>query len=81
MTEDTGNVTVRMPVKTQKKLEQIAADFERSRNWLISEAIENYLDVYQWQEQRIRQRLKTADKGGKFYSRSKVSDMVESFKS
>ncbi|GJL50812.1 CopG family ribbon-helix-helix protein [Candidatus Nitrospira salsa] len=80
MAEDTGNVTVRMPVKTQKKLERIAADFERSRNWLINEAIENYLDVHQWQEQRIRQRLKRADKGGKFYTRSEVSDLIESFK-
>ena len=80
MPEDTGNVTVRMPVKTQKKLEHIAAGFERSRNWLINEAIANYLDVYEWQEQRIRQRLKRADKGGKFYTRSEVSDLIETFK-
>ncbi len=81
MAQDTGNVTVRMPVKTQKKLEQIAADFERSRNWLINEAIETYLDVYEWQEKRIRERLKTAEKGGKFYTSSQVSDVIESFKS
>lgn len=80
MPQETGNVTVRMPVKTQKKLEHIAASFERSRNWLINEAIDNYLDVYAWQEQRIRQRLKTADKGGTFYTSRQVNDVVESFK-
>ncbi|MGB0909646.1 MAG: CopG family ribbon-helix-helix protein [Nitrospirales bacterium] len=80
MSQETGNVTVRMPVKTQKKLEQIASGFERSRNWLINEAIENYLDVHTWQEERIRQRLKKADKDGKFHTRSQVSDLVESFK-
>jgi predicted transcriptional regulator len=48
MGQDTGNVTVRMPVKTQKKLEQIAAGVDRSRNWLINQAIENYLEVYDW---------------------------------
>ena len=79
MPEDTGNVTVRMPVKTQKKLEHIAAGFERSRNWLINEVIENYLDVYEWQGQRIRQRLKRADKGGKFYTRSQIGELIETF--
>jgi predicted transcriptional regulator len=80
MAQDTGNVTVRMPVKTQKKLEQIAAGFERSRNWLINEAIENYLDVYEWQEKRIRERLKIAEKGGTFSTSREVNDVIESFK-
>lgn len=80
MDQDTGNVTVRMPVKTQKKLEQIAAGVDRSRNWLINQAIENYLEVYDWQEKRIRERLKKAEKGGKFYSSKQVSDVIDSFK-
>ena len=80
MSQDTGNVTVRMPLKTQRKLDQIAAEFDRSRNWLINEAIEQYLDVYDWQEKRIRERLKIAEKGGNFYKKSQVNDVVESFK-
>jgi len=80
MDQDTGNVTVRMPVKTQKKLEQIAAGVDRSRNWLINQAIENYLEVYDWQEKRIRERLKKAEKGGKFHSSRQVSDVIDSFK-
>ena len=80
MGQDTGNVTVRMPVKTQKKLDQIAVGLERSRNWLINQAIENYLEVYDWQERRIRERLKKAGKGGKFYTSAQVNDVIESFK-
>ena len=80
MDKDTGNVTVRIPVKTQKKLEQIAAGVDRSRNWLINQAIENYLEVYDWQEKRIRERLKKAEEG-KFYSSGQVSDVIDSFKS
>ena len=80
MPQDTGNVTVRMSVKTQKKLDQIAAEVDRSRNWLINEAIAQYLDVYDWQEKRIRERLKKAEKGGKFYTRSQVNKVIESFK-
>ena len=80
MGQDTGNVTVRMPVKTQKKLDQIAVGVERSRNWLINQAIENYLEVYDWQERRIHERLKKAGKGGKFYTSAQVNDVIESFK-
>ena len=81
MSQETGNVTVRMPVKNQKKLDQIAAGIERSRNWVINEAVEQYLDIYDWQEKRIRERLKKAEKRGKFYSKSQVNEIVESFKS
>ncbi len=80
MSKETGNITVRMPLKTQKKLEKIASEVERSRNWLINEAIDQYLDVYNWQEQRIRERLKKAEKDGKFRSTRQVSDVIESFK-
>jgi predicted transcriptional regulator len=47
---------------------------------LINQAIENYLEVYDWQEKRIRERLKKAEKGGKFRSSRQVSDVIDSFK-
>lgn len=80
MSQDMGNVTVRLSRETQKKLDQIASSFDRSRNWLITEAVDNYLEVYEWQEQRIKERLKKADKGGKFLDSGKVDKIVESFK-
>ena len=81
MTETSGNVTVRLDGETRKKLDHIAADLDRSRNWLINEAIENYLDVYEWQEKQIRERLKKAEKKGKFRTAKQVSKVVDSFKS
>ncbi|MDH5458513.1 MAG: ribbon-helix-helix domain-containing protein [Nitrospinota bacterium] len=80
MTESSGNVTVRLDGETRKKLDHIAADLDRSRNWLINEAIENYLDVYEWQEKQIRERLKKAEKKGKFRTAKQVSKIVDSFK-
>jgi len=80
MSQNTGNVTVRMSVETQKKLDRIAAGIDRSRNWLINEALEHYLEVYDWQEKRISERLKKAERGGKFYSTAEVNKVVESFK-
>ena len=80
MAQNSGNVTVRVSSDTQKKLDHIAASFDRSRNWLINEAIENYLEIYEWQEQRIEERLKKAEKGGKFLNSEQVDKIVESFK-
>lgn len=80
MTQNTENLTVRMSSENQKKLDHIAATLERSRNWLINEAIENYLDIYTWQENKIRERLQAAQKKGKFHTAKEVTDTVESFK-
>ncbi len=80
MPQNTGNVTVRMPLETQKKLDHIATGLDRSRNWLINDAIEHYLDVYEWQEKRIRERLKKSESGGKFLTGDQVDKIVESFK-
>jgi len=80
MTQSSGNVTVRLDGETRKKLDDIAADLDRSRNWLINEAIENYLDVYEWQKQKIQERLKKSEKDGKFRTAKQVSKVVDSFK-
>ena len=80
MTESSGNVTVRLDGETRKKLDHIATDLDRSRNWLINEAIENYLEVYEWQEKKIRERLNKAEKKGKFRTAKQVSKVVDSFK-
>lgn len=80
MAQSSGNVTVRISSDIQKKLDQIAAGFDRSRNWLINEAIENYLNIYEWQEKRIEERIKKAEKGEKFLSGDQVDKIVESFK-
>ena len=79
MTENKGNVTVRLTGETRDKLDHIAADLDRSRNWLITEAIDNYLEVYDWQEQKIRERLKKAEKKGKFRTAKQVAKVVDSF--
>lgn len=80
MAQSLGNVTVRVSSDTQKKLDHIASSFDRSRNWLINEAIENYLEIYDWQEKRIEERLKKAEKGGKFLKGDQVDKVIESFK-
>lgn len=80
MQENSEVVSVRMPAQTRKKLASIAKGMDRSQNWLVNEAIENYLSVYDWQKEEIRKAVAEADRGGKFYSASEVARMIETFK-
>jgi predicted transcriptional regulator len=77
MPQPTENVTVRMRPEVQHKLDKIAANLDRSRNWLINQAIEQYLDLYDWQTVRIRERLKQAERGGTFVPHDDVMQHIE----
>lgn len=77
MPQTSENVTVRMPPETQKKLGKIAASMDRSRNWLINQAVEHYLELYDWQAEHIRQRLNAAENGGKFIAHDEVMRRIE----
>lgn len=77
MPQTTENVTVRMQPDTHKKLDKIAASLDRSRNWLINQAVEQYLELYDWQTEQIRERLDTAEKGGKFISHDEAMSRIE----
>ena len=64
MARNTENLSVRIPLEMREELDRLAASMERSRNWLIAEAIEQYLEVQRWQVELIQQRLEEAE-GGK----------------
>ena len=55
--------SVRIPPELRQELDQLATLIERSRNWLIAEAIEQYLEVQRWQLDVIRKRLAEAEAG------------------
>jgi predicted transcriptional regulator len=77
MPQTTENVTVRMQPETQKKLGKIAASLDRSRNWLINQAVEQYLELYDWQTEQIRHRLHEAENGGKFIAHDDAMRRIE----
>ena len=47
----------RVPQELVKELDKIAINLGRSRNWVLNEALKQYLDVQQWQTELIEQRL------------------------
>ncbi len=55
--------TIRADSKKVKKLDQLANKLDRSRNYLVNQAIEQYLDLNAWQIQQIKNGIKAADEG------------------
>ncbi|MBL8151809.1 MAG: ribbon-helix-helix protein, CopG family [Blastocatellia bacterium] len=80
MQESTDVISVRVPSKTHKKLADIAEDIDRSQNWVINQAIESYLEVYEWQKEEVKKAIAEANAGGKFYSSDEIDKVVESFR-
>jgi predicted transcriptional regulator len=59
----TAAFTIRLDDETLAKLDALAADTDRSRNWLAAKAIENYVELNSWQIARIKEGIAQADRG------------------
>ncbi|MBL4743562.1 MAG: CopG family ribbon-helix-helix protein [Cycloclasticus sp.] len=55
--------TVRAETSTVHKLDHIAGSLDRSRNYLVNQAINEYLESHAWQIEKITQGLEAADRG------------------
>jgi RHH-type rel operon transcriptional repressor/antitoxin RelB len=56
-------VSVRLDPKQRKRLDALAQVTERSNSFLAAEAIENYLDLQEWQVRGIKEGLRSLDEG------------------
>lgn len=59
----TAAFTVRLDDELLAKLDALASDTDRSRNWIARKAIENYVELNAWQIARIREGVAEADRG------------------
>jgi len=57
-----GVFTVRIPPEKQRQLDALAQVLDRSRNWIVSDAIDQYLDVQAWQIAQIQHGVEEADR-------------------
>jgi len=57
-------MTVRLTPELSEKLEALARDTKRSKSYLASEAIENYVDLNAWQVAHIKTALAEDEAGG-----------------
>ena len=55
--------TIRISEDKQKQLDRLAKSMDRSRNWVVNQAIEQYLDLQAWQVEAIQKGIEAADRG------------------
>ena len=55
--------TVRLETNTLKALDRLAEKTERSRTWLVTRAVEDYVALNEWQVAKIEAGIKAADRG------------------
>lgn len=70
--------TVRVDPAVKKRLEKLAKNTGRSRSFLASEAINEYLDVNEWQVTGIKQAIGSLDRG-KGIPHDQVKEWVSSW--
>jgi predicted transcriptional regulator len=59
----TAPFTVRLEEETLSALDTLAEKTERSRNWLVTRAIESYVSLNAWQIAKIEEGIAAADRG------------------
>ena len=55
--------TVRTDSMTAQRLDTLAARLDRSRNYLVNQAIKDYLAVHAWQVEKTLEGIQAADRG------------------
>jgi|OpeIllAssembly_1097287.scaffolds.fasta_scaffold29460_3 predicted transcriptional regulator len=69
----TSTFTIRLDPETKKRLQRLAESTDRSRAYIINEAVQEYLAINEWQIKEIKHRLEIADKpGARFVSHEDV---------
>lgn len=56
-------ISVRVPTAVAQRLEQLSQSVDRSKSYLAAEAIEEYLDIHEWQVQAIQNGLQEVEQG------------------
>jgi predicted transcriptional regulator len=55
--------TVRLDDETITALDELAKKTERSRSWLVTKAVEDYVSLNAWQIAKIEEGIAAADRG------------------
>lgn len=71
--------SVRTDPKKVRKLDELAKQQDRSRNYLVNQAIDQYLDLLAWQDERIKKGIKAAE-AGRFFSDVEMNAIFDKYK-
>ena len=70
------SVSFRADAKMVKKLDSLAKQQRRDRTQLIDEALENFIELQQWQIEEIQAGIREAD-AGSFASEAEVNAVLD----
>jgi predicted transcriptional regulator len=59
----TAAFTVRLDEAVAHALDRLAEKTDRSRNWLVNQAVQDYVTVNAWQLEKIEAGIAAADRG------------------
>jgi len=75
----TAAFTIRLDDEMLAKLDALAADTDRSRNWIAAKAIESYVELNAWQMAKIREGIAQADRG-EFATEEEMDALFDKFR-
>ena len=71
--------TVRSDSKKVKQLDKLASQMDRSRNYLVNQAIDQLLEIHAWQIEQTKRGIKAADEG-RFASDNEMEQIFSKYK-
>jgi len=74
-----GIFTVRVSPEKQQQLDALASAMDRSRNYLVNKAIDDFLAVNAWQIEQIKRGIEAADRG-EFATDAEVGRVFDKYK-
>ncbi len=72
-------LTLRLDPKLKNRLDRLAESTSRSRSFVATEAIREYVDLNEWQIQEITKALAEADRG-EFATEKEVERVIKKWK-
>jgi predicted transcriptional regulator len=74
------NVTVRLDPEIVKRLDMMSTAMERDRSWLMSHAIERYVEDEAWQVKEMREAVQKVQEGrGRFVPHEDIAAWLDSW--
>ncbi len=76
---DREHVEVTLDISLKNRLVALAQETSRDEGSLINEAIANFLDLQEWQRERIETAIAAADRG-EFVTQGEVDQVMNKYK-
>ncbi len=71
--------SVRADTKKVRQLDRIAKQQDRSRNYMVNQAIDQLLELHAWQNERVKEGINAADQG-RFASDADMARILDKYK-